>query len=66
MDLALDKLRKKQYERSFDVAKDGLKLIPASAYRDPDRRYDSVLSRFHEVFAAYHFHRDALSASMIE
>mgnify|MGYP001233229197 CR=1 FL=1 len=38
MDLALDKLRKKQYERSFDVAKDGLKLIPASAYRDPVRR----------------------------
>ena len=47
MDLALDKLKKKQYEQSFDIAKCGLKLIPASAYRDPDRRYDTILSRFH-------------------
>jgi len=66
MDLALDKLAKKQYEQSFDIAKDGLKLIPASAYRDPERRFDFVLSRFHEVFAAYHFYQDALSASMTE
>ena len=66
MDLALDKLKKKQYEQSFDIAKCGLKLIPASAYRDPDRRYDTILSRFHEVFAAYHFYRNALSACMVE
>ena len=28
----IDKLEKKQYEQSFDIAKEGLKLIPASAY----------------------------------
>ena len=66
MDLAIDKLEKKQYEQSFDIAKEGLKLIPASAYQDKDKRFDFVLSRFHEVFAAYHFYRNALKASIVE